>query len=728
MKHFKPFFLLFFILFNGICIFSQTVISIETEQNALVLQVDALEELKMIYYGKKLHNTNEYAKISSVFNQSEDYSRMLNSTYTSSGARNIAEPAISVVHQDGNMSLDLKYLSHKSDKTNENVTSFEILLVDKIYPVKVVLHYTAYKKENVIEQWAVINHTEKKPITLNKFASANLHLKASNYFLTQYHGDWAKEMQPEESKLTHGIKVLDSKLGTRANLFQPSVFMISLNEPSSEENGTVLYGALQWSGNFKNEFEVDFQDNLRIISGMNSFASSYQLAPNEDFKTPKFLHILSHNGKGDASRNLHNWARKYKLMNGNGDRYTLLNNWEATYFDFDEPKLSKLIKDTKDLGVDLFLLDDGWFGNKFPRNDDHAGLGDWQVNKKKLPNGIASLIKEATKNEVKFGIWLEPEMVNPKSELYQKHPEWVVKQPERTEYYFRNQLVLDLSNPKVQEYIYTTVDNLITENPELAYIKWDANSIIYNAHSSFLKNQSHFYIKYVEGLYQVLKNIRKKHPTIPMMLCSGGGGRVDYGALEYFTEFWPSDNTDPLERIFMQWEYSYFYPSISVANHVTEWGNQSLKFKIDVAMMGKLGFDIVVNKLENKDLIFSKNAVKTYDSFKEIIWHGNLYRLSDPKQNDVASLMYINEAKTSGVIFNYLINNRYDIKSRNPIKLNGLDAKKTYKISETNLYPETNSSLEQNQQFSGEFLMNIGFNPKVEKNRKSVVLIIEEVK
>jgi alpha-galactosidase len=211
------------------------------------------------------------------------------------------------------------------------------------------------------------------------------------------------------------------------------------------------------------------------------------------------------------------------------------------------------------------------------------------------------------------------------------------------------------------------------------------------------------------------------------MLCSGGGGRVDYGALEYFTEFWPSDNTDPLERVFMQWEYSYFYPSISVANHITEWGHQSLKFKMDVAMMGKLGFDIVFNKLEEKDKIFAKQAVENYNGFKNTIWQGDLYRLSDPKSQNIASLLYVNETKTSAIMFNYLVNNRYDIKSRHPIVLNGLDAKKNYKISEINLYPGKSSSISSDARYSGEFLMTVGFNPKIESSRKSVVLKVEEV-
>lgn len=315
-------------------------------------------------------------------------------------------------------------------------------------------------------------------------------------------------------------------------------------------------------------------------------------------RRPPFVYTYSNAGKGEASRNLQSWARNYKLLDGKGTRLTLLNNWESTYFDFNEEKLRGLLKNTKQLGVDMFLLDDGWFGNKYPRNDDHAGLGDWQENRQKLPNGISSIAGEADREGVKFGIWVEPEMVNPKSELYNRHPDWVVKQPNREEYYFRNQLVLDLTNPAVQDFVFHVIDSLFIRDPKLAYIKWDCNAVIYNAYSVHLGHaQSQFYVDYVEGLYSVLKRIRDKYPTVPMMLCSGGGGRVDYNALQYFTEYWPSDNTEPIERIFMQWEYSYFYPAMASSNHVTDWGKEPLKFRVDVAMMGKLGFDIVIDKL-----------------------------------------------------------------------------------------------------------------------------------
>lgn len=703
----------------------QVTIPVETANNALVLQVNDKKDISTVYFGRKLANREEYSRIPESFRQAGDYTGLYNSAYTPSGSRNLLEPAITVTHADGNNSLDLKYVSHQVSTISEGVSLLRIILRDPVYDFTVTLYYKSYYDQDVIEQWSSISHREKGNVILHKYASANLYLKAGSYWLRQYHGDWAKEMQPEETQITHGIKTLDSKLGTRANLFQPSVFMVSLDKPASEDEGSVLFGAVEWSGNFRVDLELDPQDNLRIIGGMNNYASPYALKAGEEFDTPAFLYTFSDKGKGDASRKLQDWARNYKLLDGKGTRLTLLNNWESTYFDFNENKLAELFKDTKKLGVDLFLLDDGWFANKYPRNDDHAGLGDWQENRQKLPNGIGSLVKEAQADGVKFGIWIEPEMVNPKSELYEKHPGWVVKQPKRDEYYFRNQLVLDLTNPAVQDFVFGVVDNLFTRNPDLAYIKWDCNAVIYNAHSAYLKDQGHFYINYVRGLYNVLKRIRSKYPKVPMMLCSGGGGRVDYAALQYFTEFWPSDNTDPLERVFMQWEYSYFYPAVSSSNHVTDWGKQPLKFRVDVAMMGKLGFDIVVSRLSGKDLLFCQEAVKTYNAVKKIIWQGDQYRLSDPRSNAVASMMYVSKDKSVGVAFNYLVNNRYDEGSKLPVRFKGLDPARKYMISEINLYPGENPAINQGTVYSGDFLMSIGFNPVVTTTRTSVILKIE---
>jgi alpha-galactosidase len=551
-----------------------------------------------------------------------------------------------------------------------------------------------------------------------------LHFDANNYWLTQFHGDWAMEMRMQESQLTSGIKIIDSKLGTRADMYQTPSFFLSLNKPSGENDGAVIAGTLAWSGNFQFLFELDEKNSLRVVSGMNPFASEYSLEPGKSFVTPEFIFTYSGHGKGPASRNLHSWARNYGVLDGNGKRLTLLNNWESTQFDFDEKKLSGIFSDAAKLGVDLFLLDDGWFGNKYPRNNDHAGLGDWDANKVKLPDGIGYLVKDAESKGVKFGIWLEPEMVNPKSELYEKHPDWILKLPNRKEDYYRNQLNLDLCNPAVQEFVYSVVDELLTKSKGIAYIKWDCNRMMTSTYSSYLReNQSNIYIEYVKGLYNVLEKLRKKYPTLPMMLCSGGGGRTDYGALKYFTEFWPSDNTDAVERVFIQWGYSYFFPVLTLSDHITSWGKQSLKYRTDVAMMGRLGYDIDINKMTSDELLFSQQAVKTYKRLSPMIWKGDMYHLINPYQNDRAVLMYVDSAKSNAVVFAYNLHLRYG-QIWEPVKLEGLDAGEKYKIKEINLFPGTASEVpESEKSFSGDYLMKVGLH--VSSSRELTSTIIE---
>jgi len=435
------------------------------------------------------------------------------------------------------------------------------------------------------------------------------------------------------------------------------------------------------------------------------------LQPDETFTTPEFIFTYSANGKGQASRNLHQWARNYAVLDGYKPRMTLLNNWEATHTDFTEKRLVELFDEGKKLGIDLFLLDDGWFGNKFPRNDDKNGLGDWQEDKKKLPSGLGYLVTEAEKKGIKFGIWLEPEMVNPKSELYQQHPDWILKLPNREENYGRNQLILDLINPQVQDFVFNIVNDMMKKDPGIAFIKWDCNRSMTNAYSPYLKEkQTHLYIDYTKGLYKVMERIRANYPHLPIMLCSGGGGRTDYGALKYFTEFWPSDNTDAFERIFIQWGYSYFFPSNTISAHVTSMGKQSLKFRTDVAMMGKMGYDIRVNNFTPQELQFSNEAVKAYKRICDVIWFGDLYRLISPYEGNRAVLMYVNSTKSKAILFNYHLNSRRkDIFNR--VLLQGLDPSKKYRLKEINLFPEAKSAQPDNDKvFTGEYLMNVGIN------------------
>lgn len=677
------------------------VIKIETENISLIYQVNENERLYQRYLGQKL-------------NHDTDLSFLPKGTeaYLTHGLEDYFEPAIQIMHNDGNPSLLLKYTAHISNQTDPNTKETVITLKDDKYPITVKLHYIAYAKENIIKTFTEISHTEKKPVVLSKYASSMLHLNKKKYFLTEFSGDWAHEVNINEQELAFGKKILDTKLGSRANMFVSPFFQLSIDRKSEENTGEVLVGTIGWTGNFRFTFEVDNENKLRIISGINPDASEYCLPANELFRTPDFYFTYSFEGKGQASRNFHNWARNYQLKDGDQTRMTLLNNWEATYFDFDENKLIGLMDEAVKLGVDMFLLDDGWFGNKYPRSSDHQGLGDWSETKDKLPNGVGRLVEEARKKGIKFGLWIEPEMVNPKSELYEKHKDWVIHLPNREEYYFRNQMVLDLNNPAVQDYVFGIVDKLMTNYPEIAFFKWDCNSPITNIYSPYLKNkQSHLYIGHVRGLYKILERVKAKYPNLPMMLCSGGGGRSDFEALKYFTEFWPSDNTDPIERLFIQWGFSQVFPSKTLCAHVTTWNrNASIKFRTDVAMMGKLGFDIKMEDMSENEQQYCRQAVSNYNQLKPVILDGDLYRLVSPYEGNHTSSMYVGKDKRNAVVFTFDIHPRYAEKTL-PIRLQGLDENKNYRVKEINLMPGSQSSLSGNEQiFSGEYLQKVGLN------------------
>lgn len=491
-----------------------------------------------------------------------------------------------------------------------------------------------------------------------------IYFESERYFLNEYSGDWAKEAQMSTQQLQFGKKIIDTKLGSRAAMHAYPFFQLGLGQEVHETQGKVVVGTIGWTGNFRFTFEVDNVGNLRVISGINPYASNYELKPNEVFTTPEFIFTLSDSGLGKASRNLHNWARNYQLKDGKGDRLTLLNNWESTAFDFDEKILGDLMGEAKELGVDMFLLDDGWFANKYPRVNDKAGLGDWEVMRNKLPNGVPGLVQAAEKAGVKFGIWIEPEMVNPKSELFEKHPDWAITLPNRETYYYRNQLVLDLSNPKVQDYVFGVVDKIMTENANVAYFKWDCNSPITNIYSPYLKEkQNQLYIDHVRGVYNVFSRVNEKYPNLPIMLCSGGGARCDYEALKYFTEFWCSDNTDPIERLYIQLNFSKIFPIKSMAAHVTSWNKTAnIKFRTDVAMMCKFGFDISIKEMSADEQAFCKQAVANYNSLKRVILDGDFYRLVSPYESNHTAVMHVSPSKDRAVLFAYDIHPRFSEK------------------------------------------------------------------
>ena len=636
-------------------------IRINTDNIDLILQVSPKNRLYQVYLGEKLNSTADFNHFTWNTYPGSDggYSIRGREAYPGSGGEDMFEPALAITHADGNQTTYLYYQS-SSQKAIPGGTETIIQLADDKYAVQVTLHYVAYSKENVIKTWSEIKHNEKSPITLWRYASGMFYFNSSKYFLTNYHGDWASEGQPAVQQLQFGKKIVDTKLGTRAAEQSEPFFELGFDQPAQESQGRVMLGTIGWTGNFSFTFEIDNVNCLRVIPAINSYASNYKLKAGETFKTPEFIFTLSESGTGQASRNLQNWARKYQLWNGEGDRMTLLNNWENTAFDFNQEKLAQLMKDAKDLGVDMFLLDDGWFANKYPRKDDRAGLGDWEPTRTKLPDGIPALTKAAEEAGVKFGIWIEPEMVNPKSELYEKHKNWVIELPNRETYYYRHQLVLDLSNPEVQDYVFNVVDRLMTENPNIAYFKWDCNSAITNIYSPYQKaNQGNLYIEYV--------------------------------------------------RLYIQYSMSKFFPSKALASHVTNWNRRtSVKFRTDVASMCKLGFDIDLKTMKPEDYKFTQEAVANWNRLKNVILDGELYRLVSPYETQHMSVNYVSQDKSKAVLFAYDLHPRYS-EPQQTVRLQGLDANRTYFVKEINLMPNSTSSLQCNEQrYTGDYLMKVG--------------------
>lgn len=687
-------------------------IRISTDKVDLIFEVASDQRLYQIYLGERLSDTFDLTLLNrpECVSDNGTLEKRKREVYSCAGNEDYFEPALGIIHADGNRSSYLRFKEVKREavKGGEEIV---ISLEDDQYPVKVDLHYVTYAKENIIKTWSILTHREKKNIVLTHMYSTMLYLEAAKYYLTEYASDWAEEVRQETQELTFGKKMVDTKLGSRANLFCQPFFEIGLNQPSQEQQGTVLMGTIGWTGNWRYTLEVDNNHLLCLLPGINPTASEYTLKPHTEFSTPEFIFTLSFTGSSSASRNFHDWAREYQIKDGMGQRISLLNNWENTYFDFDEEKLAECMKEANNLGVDLFLLDDGWFGNgDNAREGDYAGLGDWEVNHQKLPNGIPGLVKKAKESGVKFGIWIEPEMINPRSELMAKHPDWVIRQPNRDTYYYRNQLVLNLSNPQVQDYVFNVVDRIMTENPEVAFFKWDCNAPITNIYSSYHGSlQGNLYIDHAQGVRNVMKRVAEKYPHVPMMLCSGGGGRCDYESLKYFTEFWCSDNTDPVERIFIQWGFSKFFPAKAMCAHVTSWNKSaSVKFRTDVASMCKLGFDIGLKELSADELEYCKKAIANWKRLNPAILEGDQYRLVSPYETNHMAVNYVSKDKREAVLFAYDVHPRFS-ETLYKVRPQGLDPNAMYKIEEINLMPGNSSNLKLNGSVvSGEYLMKVG--------------------
>ena len=696
-------------------------ILISTKNTSLLFAAQNDGDLRFAYYGDKI-TPDQINQIHDIW----------------AGLNRPAYPTFgSEYSSDGNMTLDL-IVKDVTTKNVENGEQTVVTLRDKHYPFEVKMNYKAYNNSDIIEMWAEISHAEKKAVVLKRFDSGCMPIRRGDVWISHLHGSWIAESDVTSEPLKPGMKTIKNMDGARNGQGDHAEVMFSLDGRPQENTGRMIGAALCWSGNYKLRIDTDNNYSHNFLAGINDEASEYKLEPKEVFVTPKLAFTYSEEGLSGVSRNFHRWARNGQIHGGNKLRDILLNSWEGVYFDIDEQKMDQMMGDFAAMGGELFVMDDGWFGDKYPRNNDHSSLGDWVVNKRKLPNGVDGLIATAKKHGIKFGIWIEPESTNTVSELYEKHPDWVLKVPNRDPRYGRGgtQMLLDLSNPEVQDFVFQVVDDLMTNYPDIAYIKWDANASLVNYGSPYLPKdkQSHIYIDFHRGLQKAVERIRAKYPDLVMQACGGGGGRVDYGVMPGFDEFWVSDNTDALQRIFMQWGTSYFYPSMAMAQHVSASPNHQtgrvipLKFRFDVAMSGRLGMEIQPKTMSDEEKEFSKHAIATYKEIRPVVQFGDLYRLISPFDKlGVASLMYCTPEKDRAVFFAYKIEH-YMNQVLPRFRMAGLDANKNYRIRELNLPQGENPCYLHDKVVAGSILMNTGMEVPLGAEYASRVFELIEVK
>ena len=598
----------FALLMAGVQTASAEQVVVQTKNTTMVLNVDEGKQPQYVYFGAKLSDSDLQHM------QRTHGGRM--DAYPAYGMNCPAEAALAMTHADGNLSTAL---IATGDVEQEGAIT-RIRMKDPVYPITVDLCYMARPEVDMIETWTEIKNGEAKTVTLTQFASICLPIRRGNVWLSHFYGSWGNEARLCEEPVTPGEKIIKNKDGVRNSHTDHAEVMFSLNGKGQENQGDVIGAALCYSGNFQLKVETDDSDYHYFYAGINPDNSEYHLKKGETFITPKVALSFSQWGLSGVSRNFHKWGRKYMLAHGDKERKILLNSWEGVYFDINQKGMDQMMGDIASMGGELFVMDDGWFGVKYPRKTDNCALGDWVVDTNKLPEGIEGLLRDAKKHGIKFGIWIEPEMSNTVSELYEKHPDWIIKAPKRDAVLGRGgtQVVLDMANPKVQDFVFSIVDNLMTKYPEIDYIKWDANMAIMNHGSQYLNmaDQSHLNIEYHRGFQKTCERIRAKYPDLTIQACASGGGRANWGVLPYFDEFWVSDNTDALQRIYMQWGTSYFFPAIAQASHISATPNHTvfrttaMKYRIDVAMSGRLGMEIQPKNMSDDEKALCRQARK----------------------------------------------------------------------------------------------------------------------
>jgi alpha-galactosidase len=651
--------------------------------------VNARGELQQLYWGGRLGAADripqavparEWASFDSSYTNTPQ-------EYAGWGAGLFVEPALKVTFADGNRDLVLHYDRHETTSDG-----FNVVLKDVKRQVFVMLHYSMDARSGILARSVTIENKEPQSITIEQAAAAAWALPAAHYTLNYLTGRWAGEWTLTQEPLHPGARVIESRRGSTGHQANPW-FAIEAGDRPNENAGEVWFGALAWSGSWRITVEQDQLDAVRVTGGFNPFDFGYVLKPGEKLESPVFYGGYSAHGLGGASRILHRYEIAHVLPHrvGEGEdaapkpRPVIYNSWEATEMNVSEAGQMALAEKAAALHVDRFVMDDGWFGQ---RKTDHAGLGDWYVNPQKFPHGLKPLIDKVHALGMDFGLWVEPEMVNPDSDLYRKHPDWVLNFPGRPRSEQRNQLVLNLARPDVRDYVFGFLDKLLSEN-DIAFLKWDYNRNWSEPGWDQMPpdEQKEVYVAFVRNLYGILDELKKKHPKVELESCSGGGGRVDLGILQYADEVWPSDNTDPFDRLTQQDGFTYAYtPQIMMA-WVTDsphWLNKrstSLEYRMLSSMQGSLGIGANISKWNEQETATATRLIAAYHQVQKTIVQGDLYRLISPRNgSEFSATQTVNGDKSQSVVFAF-IHSTQEGHGFPLLKLEGLDAKAEYTLT-----------------------------------------------
>ena len=595
---------------------------------------------------------------------------------------------------DGTFTADFLYKDHKilpgfvelkglpsAYGSEEACQTLEISLADSSNQVELLLYYTVYQATNVITRRTVLRNHNPNPLTIRRIMSLMVDLPNQNFHFLTLDGGWIKETHLHERPLDYGLYINSSTTGASSNRHNPGFL---LAEKGTQQNYGSVYGFnLVYSGNHYGVVELSNHDLVRVQMGINPHCFEWELKQGEDFETPEAIMTFSNQGFNGMSQNFHNFINEH-IVRGEWkgkERPVLINSWEAYFFRFNQRKLLRLAKGAKKLGVELFVLDDGWFG---ARDNDDAGLGDYFINRKKLPHGLVPLVNRVRKLGLEFGLWFEPEMVNPNSELFRTHPEWAVTTPGKEPVLGRNQLVLDLCNPDVRDYLVQEVGKIL-DSAEISYVKWDMNRHIADAYSTYLKNQGQFFHRYIIGLYDILERIFRSRPHILLESCSSGGNRFDLGILCYSPQIWASDNTDPIERLKIQGGLSYLYPLSTMGAHVSEAPHQQtlrdtpLSTRFNVACFGLLGYELDLKFLSYKEKQEIKQQIAFYKEHRQVFQYGRFYRHDTKKENKVHWQVAAVAGKKGVAGFFQTIAQASE--GFDSLPLTGLDSKARYKLT-----------------------------------------------